>query len=55
MRRRTLSCAMIVDRCPKYSFPPTWSPCQCVFRTKRTGLSVIPRSAAWIFSASGAN
>ena len=23
MRLRTLSCAMIVDRCPKYSLPPT--------------------------------
>ncbi len=56
MRLRTLSCATrMAPALPKFSLPPVWSKCQCVLMMKRTGLSVMPFSAAWIFSASGAN
>ena len=54
-RLRTLSWAMRVELLPSSSFPPVWSPCQCVLSTHRTGLSVRPLIAAWIFGTRGAN
>ena len=38
MRLRTLSCATSsTPALPKFSFPPVWSPCQCVLITNFTG------------------
>ena len=42
MRFLTLSWAtMTAPVFPRFSLPPTWSPCQCVFRRKRTGWSLM--------------
>ncbi len=55
MRFLTLSWAtMTTPVFPRFSLPPTWSPCQCVFRTKRMGLSETAATAALILSESGA-
>ena len=55
MRVRTFSWAtMIAPAFPRFSLPPVWSPCQWVFTTKRTGSGVSVRTAARIFSVSGA-
>ncbi len=55
IRLRTFSCATrTAPAFPRFSFPPTWSPCQCVFTTKRIGLSEIAATAVLIFSVIGA-
>src|SRR5712691_5602774 len=56
MRFLTFSCAkMSAPALPRFSLPPTWSKCQCVFSRNLTGLSVSLAISAWIFGVSGAN
>ena len=47
MRFLTLSWATITaPALPRFSLPPVWSPCQCVFSTNFTGLAEIAPMAA---------
>ncbi len=56
IRRCTPSWAtMIAPEVPRFSLPPVWSPCQCVFTTHFSGWSVSAPAAATMRSVSGAN